>query len=55
MKIKTVTFAMLRVTKQYENDRAEVTVELGPNDDPQKAFDLAKRECLVALHSYSCK
>jgi hypothetical protein len=50
MKIKTVTYSMLRVTKQFENDRAEVTVELGPNDDPGKAFDAAKKECLAALH-----
>lgn len=54
MKIKSVTYAMLRVTKQFENDRAEVTIELDPKDKPSDAFDMAKKECLAALHRCGC-
>lgn len=54
MKVKTVTYAMLRVTKQFENDRVEVTIELDAKDKPQDAAELAKRECLAALHKCGC-
>lgn len=54
MKIKTVTYAMLRQTKPYENDRAEVVVELHPGDTVDEAFALAKRECATALKPCGC-
>lgn len=49
MKIKTLTYAMLRQTKQFENDRVEVTVELGANDKVSDAVKEAKAVCEKAL------
>lgn len=49
MKIKTISYSMLRVTKQYENDRAEVTVELNEGDDPGEAVKMARDVCEKAL------
>lgn len=50
MKVKTLTYAMLRKTDQFENDRAEVTVDLGPRDTFEDAVDLAKSKCCEALN-----
>lgn len=49
MKVKTITFAMLRKTDNFENDRAEVTVELGDGDDVIVARTLAVTECEKVL------
>lgn len=50
MKIKTITYGMLRKTEQYENDRAEVTLELEPGDDDfGPVVDRAKALCELAL------
>lgn len=49
MRITQVGYSMLRVTKQYENDRAEATVEVGPKDDPVEAYELARKTVTDAL------
>lgn len=49
MRIKTVTYAMTRTTQRYENDRVEITVELGPRDTEEGAFRAAKEACERAL------
>jgi hypothetical protein len=49
MKVKTVTYATLRVTKAYENDRVEVTIELEKGDKPSDVVRKAKKFCLGAL------
>lgn len=49
MKVKTVRFAMLRTTAQFENDRAECEVELGPKDKVEDAYVLAITSCINAL------
>lgn len=49
MKITEVRYHMLRATKQFENDRAEVVVMLEDGDDPQKALEKARAECDIAL------
>lgn len=51
MKIKTVSYAMLRVTRQFENDRVEVVIELDPKDKIDEVFRRAKAECLLALNT----
>lgn len=51
-KVVKISYAMLRVTKQYENDRAEVFVELVGKADQaaiDDAFKAAKYECERAL------
>lgn len=45
MKIKTITYGMLRKTEMYENDRAEVT----DADDFGTCVDRAKALCETAL------
>lgn len=49
MKVKTITYAMLRQTKQFENDRAECSVELVEGEDVARAIALAKSTCERAL------
>lgn len=51
MKITSITYAMLRKTGMYENDRAEVTidVEAATEQDIVETIDEAKRVCRVAL------
>lgn len=49
MKVKSITYSMLRVTKPYENDRVEFTVELGPKDSAADVVARLKRACMVAL------
>ena len=49
MKVKTIRYAMLRVTGQYENDRAEVEIELEDGDPPAVVIERAKRLCREAL------
>lgn len=49
MKVKSVRFSMLRVTKRFENDRAECEVELGPKDKVEDAYALAIMHCIAAL------
>lgn len=51
MKIKSVRFAMLRITKRFENDRAECEVELGPKDKVEDAYALAITNCIAALET----
>lgn len=57
MKVTKVTYAMLRVTKAYENDRAEITVELDEEagDTVAKAVKHAKRLCEKALKTADYK
>ena len=49
MKIKTVSYSMLRKTSNYENDRAEVVVELEKGDTFESATLRAKQLCETAL------
>lgn len=49
MKVKSVRFAMLRATKQYENDRAECEIEIGPKDKIEEAYELAIATCQRGL------
>lgn len=49
MKIKSVRYEMLRVTKQYENDKACVEVELQDGDDLPNAIIMAKTAAHAAL------
>jgi hypothetical protein len=49
MQITQVGYQMLRVTKQYENDRVEVVVAVGPKEDPMAALELARKTCDDAL------
>ncbi len=51
MKVKTVTYSVLRVTKVFENDRAEVTIELEPGDTAAQALARARKECKKALNA----
>lgn len=45
MQIRRITYAMLRVTGKFENDRAEVEVEINPEDNIWDAAMLAKQRC----------
>lgn len=49
MKVRSITYSMLRVTGPYENDRVEVTVELGARDTVDAATLYAREECARAL------
>jgi hypothetical protein len=40
---------MLRATKQFENDRVEVTLDLEPGEDPVAALEVARKQCDDAL------
>jgi hypothetical protein len=43
MRVKTVTFAQLRNTGRYENQRAEATIEVNEGEDVEEAYKLAKK------------
>lgn len=49
MKVIAVTYSMLRVTKQFENDRAEVTVQLEDGDNPALSLEKARSICDESL------
>jgi hypothetical protein len=49
MRVRTITYAMLRQGRQFENDRAEVTIDLDPGDVLLDVIDEAKRVCRLAL------
>ena len=49
MKVKEITYGMLRVKAQYENDRVEVRVELAEGDSVVDAVHEAKAICAAAL------
>jgi hypothetical protein len=49
MRITQVAFRTLRVTKQFENDTAEVVVQLDEHDTAQTALAFARSECLASL------
>jgi len=53
MRVTIVRFAMLRKTEQFENDRAEAEVELGPEDSVEDAYLLAQTACLQGLKQSS--
>ncbi len=53
MKVKQISYSMLRVTKQFENDRVEVVIELGPKDEVADAVKEAKRLCEKSLQTSS--
>lgn len=45
MKVTEVTYEMKRVTKQYENDTATVTIALEAGDKPEEALEAARKMC----------
>lgn len=49
MRVRTITYAMLRSRKQFENDRAEATVELEAGDTIEGSIAEARRVCELAL------
>lgn len=49
MKMTEVKYRALRATKQFENDTAEVTVQLEEGDDPQAALERARQACTGAI------
>lgn len=49
MRVKTITYAMLRKTSAFENDRVEFTIEVNEDDNPVQAALVAKALCTVAL------
>lgn len=49
MKVRTIAVAKLRVTGQFENDRAEAVIELEPGDEVAAAIDRAHEVCDQAL------
>ncbi len=51
MKVTEVKYSMLRVTKQFENDRTEVVIQLEEGDDTQAALEEARKQCDIALAS----
>lgn len=50
MRIVKLTYSMLRVTNQYENDRATFEVELDPDDVLADAIVTAKSLCAAAIN-----
>ncbi len=49
MKVRSISYSMLRKTTTYENDRAEVTLELELGDSFESAVERAKELCTEAL------
>jgi hypothetical protein len=49
MQVKAVTYAMLRKTEPFENDRVEVTIEVQKGDKLGDVVREAKRVCYAAL------
>ena len=47
--VSKITYSMLRVINRFENDRAEVTVEITSADQVEEAIALAKQTCEDAL------
>lgn len=50
MRIVKLTYTMLRVTAQYENDRASFEIELDPDDVLADAIVTAKSLCAAAIN-----
>lgn len=51
LRVTQVAYSMLRVTKQYENDRVEITVEVPANEDFDFAVQWCKAACEAALQA----
>jgi hypothetical protein len=49
MKITEVSYSMLRVTKQFENDRVEVSIQLEDGDSPALSIEKARQLCDESL------
>lgn len=49
MRISKVTYAQLKNTGHYENERAECTVEVGEGEDPKAALLVARRFVQASL------
>lgn len=49
MKVTQISYQSLRCTKQFENDRAEVVIQLEDGDDVQAVLAKARAECDAAL------
>lgn len=51
MRVTSVEYSMVRVTKPFENDRSTITIELAEGDSVGDAVRQAKTMCLAALKS----
>ena len=51
MYISHIEYKMLRVTGKFENDSAEVTVQLEEGEDVGTAVKMAKKACEKALNT----
>ena len=49
MRIRSIRFAMVRVHAQFENNRAEVEVELDNDGEFEVALEIAMARCEQAL------
>jgi len=49
VRIRSVGFTMLRSTGKFENDRAEVVVDLDSDSEFEVALEIAKARCEQAL------
>ena len=49
MRITSVSYSALKITKQYENERVEATVEIYEGEDPDEGFRKAKMFVLRQL------
>ncbi len=55
MKITSVTYGQLKNTGNFENVRAEVSIELGPDDTPESAWEQAKKWVETQLRTIPVK
>lgn len=42
MRVTSVTYRTNKITRPYESEHCEITVDVGPKDDPNKAYRYAK-------------
>lgn len=49
LKVKSVSWGRTKNVGNYQSERADVTVELGPGDSVHEAFELAEREVSLKL------
>jgi hypothetical protein len=54
MKVKEITYSMLRKTDPFENDRVEVTIELKAGEKVESVVKKAKELCVAALKQKIC-
>lgn len=59
LKVKSVSWGRTKNVGNFQSERADVTVELGPNDSVKDAFELARKEVNEKLDGpqrcFACK